>query len=272
MSPDAGVPRCLSSIRELADALAAELERLAPEEWDRPTNCPPWLVRNLAAHVVTSGEIFVGAVRRGLAGSVEPDADPDARARRQAELDDAGPVAVAGALRATAAVFEDLYHGLPEDRLSALCYHRRGNRSVRWYATHRLAEVAFHSWDLQWSLGREPCLDESVAALLLPTLLESNAPRTYAAGVTPERGSGERYRLSVAGDPWARWVVRIDPERLEVQRGDAPADLEITATAENLALLVYGRRDLDSHPPSPAFGLDGDESLVARFAVTFPKP
>lgn len=49
---------------------------------------------------------------------------------------------------------------------------------MRWYASHRLAEVAFHSWDLRVSLRRERSLSEPVAAMLLATLLESNAPRT----------------------------------------------------------------------------------------------
>ena len=71
--------------------------------------------------------------------------------------------------------------------------HRRGNRSVRWYAAHRLAELAFHAWDFQVSTGQTPTLDEQVALLLLPTLLESNVPRTYAAGLSTERGAGERY-------------------------------------------------------------------------------
>ena len=229
-------------------------------------------MRTLAAHVVTSGEVFATAVRHGLAGSVERSADADLRARREAALEQAGPAAVAGSLRIATAVFVDIYDDLSDEQLSTLCYHRRGNRPVRWYATHRLAEVAFHSWDLRYSLRREPALDETVAALLLPTLLESNAPATYAAGVTPERGSGERYLLSVDGDPSARWLVTIEPEQLVVERGDAPSDLEITTTAENMALLVYGRRDLYDLSRSAAFRLDGDKSLAARFAVTFPKP
>ena len=272
ISPDAEVQRRLHSIRALSEAVAAEVAQLSPDVWEQPTNCPPWLVGTLVAHVVISGENFVIAVRQGLAGSIEPATDPAARARDQVALGEAGPAAVSDALRAVTEAFEALYDGLPEDRLAVLCYRRRGNQPVRWYVTHRLAEVAFHAWDLQSSLGREARLDESVTTELLPTLLQTNVPRTYAAGLTAERGRGERYGLGVAGDPSARWLVRIDPDELEVRRSDGPADLEITATAENLALLVYGRRELDPASPALAYRLDGDESLVGRFAVTFPRP
>jgi uncharacterized protein (TIGR03083 family) len=269
MSTDPHVERCLSSIRELSAALATDLQALSPVAWDGPTNCPPWRVRDLAAHVVSSGEGFVANIRQGLAGSVEP---PTGNAARQAELAAADAEMLARALQAVTANFSGLYEGLQDEQLSAICFHRRGNRSVRWYAAHRLAEVAFHTWDVQVSLGHEPNLDERVAVLLLPTLLESNAPRTYAAGLTPQRGRGERYGLGVADDPQVRWVVQIDPEKLVAQRTDAPADLTITGSAATLALLIYGRLDLPSAAQSGAVRLDGDQALTERFALIFPRP
>jgi uncharacterized protein (TIGR03083 family) len=251
---------------ELSDALTSDLVALSPEQWNRPTNCPPWHVRDIAAHIVSSGEGFVGNIRQGLAGSVEPGAGTEERHRRQVELETADPETVARALQAVTSDFQRLYAGLDEPELAAICFHRRGNRSVRWYAAHRLAEVAFHAWDLQLSLGHEPKLNDDVARLLLPTLLESNAPRTYAAGLTPQRGSGERYLLRVVDDPAACWLVTIDPEKLEAKRGDAQADVTITASAATLALVVYGRRDLH------AAQLTGDLMLADRFPLIFPRP
>ena len=132
--------------------------------------------------------------------------------------------------------------------------------------------MAFHAWDVQFSLGRDPKLDEQVAALLLPTLLESNAPRIYAAGLTPQRGSGERYLFVVPDDPAARWLVTIDPDRLEALRGDAPADVTMTGSAASLALLIYGRCELATLAQSGAVRVDGDLVLADRFALIFPRP
>src|SRR6185369_2766350 len=126
--------------------------------------------------------------------------------------------------------------------LDTVAFHRRGNRPARWFAAHRLAEIAFHRWDFQRSLGQDAVFDEGVAALLLPVLLESNAPRTYAAGLSAERGAGERYLLAVAGDLAACWLVTIQPDRLEVVLGPGVADATMTGSASALALLTYGRR------------------------------
>jgi uncharacterized protein (TIGR03083 family) len=272
MSTDPHVERCLGSIGELSEALVKVLVALSPEAWDGPTNCAPWRVRNLAAHIVSSGEGFVDSIRQGLAGSLEPSIGLDERQRRHAELEAADSETVARALQAVTVTFAGLYAGLQDTQLEAICFHRRGNRSVRWYAAHRLAEVAFHSWDLHFSLGHQPRLDDTVAALLLPTLLESNAPRTYAAGLTPQRGSGERYLFVVADDPLARWLVTIDPDKLEARRGATPADLTISGPASALALLIYGRLELHTASQSGVVRLDGDLARADCFARIFPRP
>jgi len=126
---------------------------------------------------------------------------------------------------------------------------------VRWYATHRLAEVAFHGWDLRTSLGREPVFSVEVARLLLPTLIESNVPRTYAAGLSQERGSGERYALLVADHPEDAWLVTIGPAELQVSRGAEGAPertQEENGSAESRSLAPEAQRLRPRTPPVPS--------------------
>ena len=103
-----------------------------------------------------------------------------------------------------------------------------------------------------------------MAGLLLPVLLESNAPRTYAAGLSAERGSGERYLLAVADDPSARWLVTIRPDQLTAMRGDAEADATLTASAATLALLAYGRHDLPELVRDGRLSIDGGAGVAER--------
>jgi uncharacterized protein (TIGR03083 family) len=272
MSSDPEVERCLHFIQELSGALSKDVAGLSADEWDRVSNCAPWRIRDLVAHIVASGEGFAASIRQALKGSQEQSISHAQRDRRQAELVAADPPTVAREIDKITADFTGLYDGLEEDGLSAIGFHRRGNREVRWFAAHRLAEVAFHSWDFQTSLGREPKLDEDVALLLLPTLVESNAPRTYAAGLSAEKGTGERYLLAVADHPDAQWVVTIDPDEMTAVRSDGPADLAISGTAAALALLVYGRYDLSSLFQSGAIRLEGDAMLADRFGSIYPRP
>jgi uncharacterized protein (TIGR03083 family) len=258
---DAHLTRCLTELRETSGGLVDEIATISAEAWDGPTNCPPWQVRDIAAHLVTSGQGFVGSIERGLAGSVEPPAHG-----ASTQLRDADPGTVARALGEVTREFLALYPGLTNAQLETICWHRRGNRSVRWYATHRLAEVAFHGWDLRTSLGRKPLFNVEVARLLLPALLESNVPRTYAAGLSAERGRGERYALSVSDDASATWLVTIEPDVLRVERSAREADVRISAPADVLALLVYGRATLNQ------VRVEGDATVIERFERIFPRP
>ena len=272
MSSDPQVERCLSSLRELSSALSTELRAMSPETWEGQTNCDPWRVKDLVSHIIVSGEGFAASVEGGLEGVTVERIDRRDRAIRQDKLAADGPANAARELDAITDRFIGLYDRLGEAELEAICFHRRGNRSVRWYAAHRLAEVAFHSWDFNVSLERDPVFSEEIAALLLPTLLESNAPRTYAAGLSDQRGTGERYLLAVVDDPSARWLITIDPDELTAVRGDAPADVTITGPAAALALLIYGRVGLSQLFQSGAIHLDGDLALADRFSSLFPKP
>jgi uncharacterized protein (TIGR03083 family) len=258
---DPHVPRCLAAIRERSKTIGGVVRPLGVVQWQASTNCPPWRVADLATHIATSGQGFVRSIRRGLEGTVEP--GPAGSPSLEG-----GPPEVADALTMVTEEFESLYDGLSDAQLDTVCFHRRGNRSIRWYAAHRLAEVTFHGWDLDVSLGRPASVCTDVALLLLPTLLESNVPRTYAAGLSAESGAGERYLLAASEDPAARWLVTIGPEALEVTRDDGAADLNITAPAATLALLVYGRADLRTSGAT----LQGDESRIDRFAKVFPRP
>jgi uncharacterized protein (TIGR03083 family) len=262
---DAHVGPCLAAIRERSSGIAAVIGPLSEEAWLGSTNCPPWRVADLASHIVSSGQGFVRSIRRGLDGIVEP--PPSSTG-----LADPEPATVAAALKLVTEEFESLYDGLSDAQLETVCFHRRGNRSIRWYAAHRLAEVSFHGWDLDVSLGRRASLTADVAQLLLPTLLESNVPRTYAAGLSDERGSGERYLLALADDPDARWLVTIDADVLQVLRGGEAGELTITTDAANLALLTYGRVTLPALIDTRAGTVEGDLSLVDRFAKIFPRP
>ena len=96
-----------------------------------------------------------------------------------------------------------------------------------------------------------------------------------ASGELPPASSSARTSLQPAPAPrepapdmiaHAR-LVTIEPDALKVMRGDGPADLRVTAPAADLALLVYGRADLSTFG-----GIDGDPTLVERFARVFPRP
>jgi uncharacterized protein (TIGR03083 family) len=262
------VDQSLHYIRTLSQRLRGDLASLPPRVWDAPTNCPPWPLRRLVAHIVNNGDFIRLSVERGVDGITEPPLSAEERERQVNDLANASPAEMIQLLERTTAEFERVFERLGAEDLEAICYHRRGNRSARWYAQHRLIEVAFHYWDFEHSLGREAMLDQEVASFLLPTIVESNLPRIYPSG---PRGEG-RFCLAVEGAPGSSWLLTASPAGLEVARGRDAADVTITATPAALALLVYGRANLAEEERRSQVRVEGDRALADRFRTIFPAP
>ncbi|HZU06539.1 MAG TPA: maleylpyruvate isomerase family mycothiol-dependent enzyme [Chloroflexota bacterium] len=246
-SADARVVEGLRLLRRESEALLAELRALAPADWERPSNCPPWDMRTLVAHVATGAEFHRSSVERGLAGIHTPAASREERQALTAALAAAGAERILAELAANTERFEAFFAQLTPAQLETLAFHNHGLRPARWFVPHRLAEVAFHRWDVHTSLGREAPLAPETAAYLLPTLLEVNFPVLYTRGA---RGRG-RVRLVTTETPPRAWLAEADGEALRVHPVDpahAPSAAApvptVTLAPAALGLLVYGRVSL----------------------------
>ena len=90
---DADADDTADRYRTLAGAFATKVAAIGPDQWDDPTPCEDWTVRDLVRHVVDTQGLFEGLVGRDL-GEI-PSVDDDAaaafaaaRAVIQADLDD----------------------------------------------------------------------------------------------------------------------------------------------------------------------------------------
>jgi uncharacterized protein (TIGR03083 family) len=170
--------------RDLADLL----ETLTDAEWDAPSLCEGWTVRDVVAHVVSYEHLgWVGVATRMARARFDPER---ANAIGIAEAGDATPADLVRTLRQrlrphgltagfggriglTDAVIHhqdirrplDRPRTVPEDRLrAALDFAPRAPPLPSRKAVHRLRLVAT---DLDWSTGRGPELRGPAEALLL---------------------------------------------------------------------------------------------------------
>ena len=94
------------------DLFVADLAALDAAQWELPTNCPPWLVRTLAAHVARQVESYIGNIEPGLrGGSVEPESR-EKRTARMNEIAAWETPAIIAMLRETNAHFNAWFGGL----------------------------------------------------------------------------------------------------------------------------------------------------------------
>ncbi|MCC7371598.1 MAG: maleylpyruvate isomerase family mycothiol-dependent enzyme [Chloroflexi bacterium] len=256
--------------RREGERFVADLEALTPEQWNLPTNCPPWLVRTLAAHVARQVESYTGYIKPGLRGERAEPESREARTNRMNEIAAWETPQIVRMLRETNEEFNQFFDGLTPAQLDVEGPHSHGMRSASWFVDMRLAEMAFHRLDLEHSLGQQAAdLDPETARHLLPMLLELNVP----AVVNRDKTGGEgTYVLAVADDPSAVWQLAFRPGSLRVTPGVADGDVRFTSDPAALAKLVYGRATWPALEQAGRLTVSGDRTAAERFHACFKGP
>jgi len=167
------------SVDLLEQATAAFADRLAavtPDQWDQPSSCDGWTVRDLVGHVLGGNAMAVALLHGAsaddamvfLAGlPVEDDATAQFAANAAAQLD---------AFRADGAS-------------ERICHHPMGDMPGAQVAGFRIGDLTLHTWDLAHSTGG----DETLPAELVDRVwadLQPMAPMIGAIGLFGEGPSG----------------------------------------------------------------------------------
>lgn len=262
MAAHAEVDESLRLMRDQTRRVREELASLPAEAWDAPSNCPPWPVRRLVAHLVENARFIQENVEKGLRGDAPgPAIAPEARAERVQALADAPPAEKLATLDRYTDDLVALLDGLSAGQLDAGCWHPVGQRSPQWYARQRVSEIAFHRWDVLHSVGRTTPLDPSVAAALLPAMMEVNLAATFARG--PKHPG--RFRVVTEGTPSQSWLLEATPDELRVTpNGSGDAELTLTGPAGVLLLVLYGRADATAEEQAGRLRLEGDRAALER--------
>ncbi|MGW4895651.1 maleylpyruvate isomerase N-terminal domain-containing protein [Kitasatospora sp. NPDC004240] len=176
--------RVLEAFRLEAGELARAVAGLSEAEWDLPTRCEPWRVRDLSAHVRVviawlPGMLAAPAPVRAEVSAVEyyrPDERfaPETNAARIALAQDhaadrAQGAGLAGDFAATWQQVHRLCRAEPDGRVVRT---RHGDAMLlSEFLLTRVVELSVHGLDLADALGREPWLTPQAGDAVLELLL-----------------------------------------------------------------------------------------------------
>lgn len=239
--------------------LRDHLAQLTPAELAQPSNLPGWRVEDLSVHVTRVCDSILLAIERAKLGDKTPAFGPTAKPREE-EIRAMRPAGWVHLHEHDFGEIVRIVRRLTDDELERFTFpHPQGERPVSWFCTQLLAEVAFHRWDLETSLGGEGRLDDALAAYLLPFLLDPARPL-----VGPKKSSGEprTFRLALDG---AAWTLTSTADGTRVTAQDTGEGALISAPAGWLGLALYGRVAIQ--PPS--FTVAGPADTAKQFAGVF---
>ena len=170
-------------------ALASLLAGLEPRQWDEPSLCPGWRVRDVAAHVISAPQttpwglaasfargrgdfnrtVLLDARRRGSAppATILGDYRRLDRSRRRAPgTFGATPLLDVLVHTQDIAIPLGLTHRMPADAAAA-CAEQVWRIPFPFHARRRLGGFALRATDADWQAGSGPAVEGPIEALLL---------------------------------------------------------------------------------------------------------
>jgi uncharacterized protein (TIGR03083 family) len=253
---------------ELLAAMYSTAEGLSESDWQRPTNCPGWVVRDIVSHVARSGGTFAAMMDAGARGETAFAMSQEDRERIEREFAALDTPVLLRKLRDNHDELQSRTGPLAGEALLALSPHSRGLQPGWWFADQRLSELAFHGWDLYHSLGREQEIPAAVSQHLLPTLLERNLPTWHK---TDEAGS-PRFVVRATDIPDGTWQVAPAAPGATVTHGSGDGELTIEGPSGPLIRWLYGRASLENLEQAGTVKLSGDRALLGQWKALFPNP
>jgi uncharacterized protein (TIGR03086 family) len=172
--------------RRTIETWRSRVEALTPDQWDQPTPCTDWSVRELVNHVVGEDRWTVPLVQGKTIADVGDALDGDLLGDRPVEA----------AEHAADAAADVVAQALPEGGKVHLSY---GDEDMEEYIRQLALDHLIHAWDLAAAVGGDTTLD--------PELVDEVAP-WFADREEMYRGAGiVGPRVEGADDPQSRLLA-----------------------------------------------------------------
>lgn len=236
--PALSLDRYMELLRADGDAL---LEAARSDLGRRVPACPEWTARELVVHMGGVHRFWGDIAARRLADPSEARADPPPD-------DDAGMVS---------------WYGDGLDRLVDILAAAGPNEPVwSWSARKEIGfiqrrmpqETAVHRWDAQDAAGDPEPVDGELAVDGVDEWLEVFG----AAQDRRPEGAGETIHLHRT-DGEGEWLIRVQPDGIEVTRGHEKGDAALRGSSSDLLLALWRRLPLDR------LEVLGDRAVAERF-------
>ena len=211
-------------------------------DWDRPTVCAPWTVKDVLAHMV-EGELNVGRIYRG-------------EVREQGYIDPEEGIAKWNVLPGEAVRAALWQHGTAAQRVLDAMTEEIWRQPIKAYGCREIRQLvrlhafdgAVHGHDLTDALELEPVWGPALP-FLVEFVVRAAPPTLHRRGLEPDGGS----LLVAVGEK--RWLIESVDGTWRVDHSPSPESgvASVETDAETLVLLTTGRGDREKLLSSLAF-------------------
>lgn len=257
----------IDQLDEVWTSIAALGRDLTPDEWDQPTDCPGWTVKDHLSHIIGTESVLLGRPRppaapAGLAHVHNPMGEMN-EAWVDARRTTAG--------RAVLAEFESLtkerlagLRAMTDEQLDAETPSPVGNVPYHVFMQVRVFDCWVHEQDMRRAVGRPGHLTGPAAEAAVDRIT-SGFGFVVGKRVAPPDGTTVVVRLSA---PLARTLaVEVVDGRARPVEAPAQPTVTVETTGETYARLAAGRLDGASALADGLVKISGDDA-IGRSLVT----
>jgi uncharacterized protein (TIGR03086 family) len=178
----------MQQYRRAQDDFDAVLAAVRPDQWDAPSACSEWTVRDVAGHVIWGQR----QMRAWATGADYADGRGAPGAPHPGELTGPDPVAVWRAARA-----ESVSALTPEALGRTTSITGMGEVSIAAIVTLLTTDFVAHTWDIGHPLGMAVRLDPALVTLAFDWARSNmvRRPGFFGLELTPPAGSDEQTRM-----------------------------------------------------------------------------
>jgi len=263
------VDKVLPALDEQFGAIIGLAEGLAPADWERPTACPGWSVKDNLAHVIGTEAMLAGRSSPEVELGDVPHVRNDIGRFNEIWVESYRPGPVS-------AVLDDL-RGIVAERRAALAAMSRadfdadamtpaGPATYGRFMRIRVMDMWMHEQDIREAMGRPghlagPAPEQSLA--------EVSSALGFVVGKRVAPPPGTTVRIELTGDLAGRIDIEVTDRARLVEAIEGSPTAEITLPGERFMRIAGGRLS-DSDDPQRDVVYAGDATLGGDLITNLP--
>lgn len=252
-------------LADVWDDVARLCADLSDDEWNRPTDCPGWTVKDHVVHMLGTESMLAGDpapdVQIGDAPHVRNDIGRFNEQWVVAYRDRPGADALADFRAVTARRLEQL-RALPPEKWDEEGFTPEGPGPYRQFMEIRVFDCWYHDQDVREALGRPGYLEGPVADRSLERIPRKGLP--YVVGKKAAAPQGTTVVFDVTGSPPIVAAIGVDGRAALLDAVPADPTVRITLDRRTFARLAGGRWTGDQARTLGSVRVDGDADLGHR--------
>jgi len=281
---EAKTSEILDTVERISTDMLARFGTLSQEDWESPSRCHMWAVKDVASHMVATFGFFLNSVARSIAGDgLPPEGSPnpgtaDARnmadgiASRAIQISETDLNNSQDLLKVLSDLESELLNtlkSLSEEQWHLPAYHPSNKVSNRGVLSWKLLETSLHSWDSLNALDTSYQVDQTAAELLKEVWTSSRLNRWFT---TPNTALLDPVTLdvdfgSIEGLKIISW--RGNLEIVESEGDQSDADAVISVDPGLFSLLITARTNMETAILDGRVSISGNRSATQWFHTWF---